>query len=98
MNRGVHAAQFRLRENGFFFVGVVGPGFDPSGGKCAKDLANSSWTLPKVSGDLRYGNTYHDWPGKQQAKDFKQGEVIVSLHHCLRTGVCQTHKLTWNRA
>jgi|EP01046_Picozoa_sp_COSAG06_P051514 hypothetical protein len=87
MVAGVHYVEMTLLEAGEYinigeyggaFLGVVGQGFDATGGGKASNSAEG-WLLSTVDGNLYHAPRYSKWEGQPQYHEIKAGDVVGLL-------------------
>ena len=90
MTAGVHCARFEVWQLGDYpYVGVVGPGFDPSTAARAPDSLEG-WLMWTYDGDMRHGS-WSKWAGQPKEGEVKEGDVVVRRPRCaaLRHGCAE---------
>ena len=57
-------------------LGVVGAGFEPTGGGLAYQSPHG-WMLSTVFGDLNHADEYSAWEGNCSENELKEGDAVV---------------------
>ena len=77
MTAGVHCAHFEMRELGYAYLGVAGPGFNPAASGGAWNSAEG-WMMFTGDGDLGHdGGSWSQWAGQPKMHEIKDGDVVV---------------------
>eukprot|EP01045_Picozoa_sp_COSAG04_P025052 COSAG04_NODE_3223_length_3031_cov_2.873806_4_plen_103_part_00 len=79
MRHGLHSAKFTvIKQDSSATVGVVGPGFDPSGGSKAFSSVSpgAGWVIYLEDGKLYTKTNGATWAGQLQKGEIKAGDVL----------------------